>query len=66
MNSTNLHAHKMTMKTYLNPSLRGAQPFFGWTTWQSHLAIYFKKELKDEILTRESTAQDDGIFKNLW
>jgi hypothetical protein len=46
--------------------LRGAQPFFGWTKWQSHLAIYFKKELKDEILTRESTAQDDGIFKNLW
>ncbi len=56
----------MTMKTYLNPSLRGAQPFFGWTTWQSHLAIFLKKELKDEILTRESTAQDDGIFKNLW
>jgi hypothetical protein len=22
--------------TYLNPSLRGGQPFFGWTTWQSH------------------------------
>jgi hypothetical protein len=21
--------------TYLNPSLRGDQPFFGWTTWQS-------------------------------
>jgi len=20
----------------LNPSLREAQPFFGWTTWQSH------------------------------
>jgi hypothetical protein len=22
--------------SYLNPSLRGDQPFFGWTTWQSH------------------------------
>jgi hypothetical protein len=22
--------------SYLNPSLRGGQPFFGWTTWQSH------------------------------
>jgi len=22
--------------SYLNPSLRGAQLFFGWMTWQSH------------------------------
>jgi len=26
-------------KTYLNPSLRRVQPFFGRVTWQSHLAI---------------------------
>jgi hypothetical protein len=26
-------------KTYLNPSVRGVQPFFGWATWQSQLVI---------------------------
>jgi hypothetical protein len=32
-----------------NPSLRGVQPLFGWTTWQSHLEKYFLKEKDDKM-----------------
>jgi hypothetical protein len=28
-------------------------------TWQSHFFVFFFIKLEDEILTRESTAQDD-------
>ncbi|HAX98624.1 MAG TPA: hypothetical protein DCY12_07000 [Candidatus Atribacteria bacterium] len=30
--------------SYLNPSLRGDQPYFGWTTWQSHLLESVSRE----------------------
>jgi len=32
----------MDENTFLNLSLREFQPFFGWTTWQSHLENFFK------------------------
>jgi len=45
---TNIYATFLSARRgskYLSkPSLRGIQPFLGWTTWQSHWAKFFKEK----------------------